>query len=206
MLDLDLHLALSGRPLQVRLQTVAPAVGLVGPSGAGKSTLIRVLVGAEPRATGTLRVFGETWQSPAGRTPAHQRGVGWVPQEALLFPHLNVAENLTFAGHDALDEVADLVELTPLLGRLPRHLSGGERQRVALGRALLARPRLLLLDEPFASLDRSLRERVRARLAGWCARERLPLVLVTHDEADLPPFGAEVWRVEGGQVTREHPG
>lgn len=195
-LDVDLRLPMG---LHAQVRSAARAVGVVGPSGGGKTTLLRALAGVERRGVGTVRVLGEEWQG-AGFLPAWERRVGWVPQEGLLFPHLDVRKNMTYAGSDGLDEVAALLGVGALLNRAPRNLSGGERQRVALGRALLSRPRLLLLDEPFAALDRTLRVRLSADVAAWCARRTLPVVLVTHDERDLEPFGAERWEIVDGRL------
>lgn len=195
-LQLDVRLPMG---LHARVQSDARTVGIVGPSGGGKTTLLRVLAGVERRGIGSVRVLGEDWQG-GQFVPPWERGVGWVPQEGLLFPHLDVRKNLTYAGSDGLDEVAALLGVGALLSRAPRNLSGGERQRVALGRALLSRPRLLLLDEPFAALDRTLRVRLSAEVAAWCARRSLPVVLVTHDERDLEPFSAERWEILDGAL------
>jgi len=190
-LTLDLS-ARGGRRWQ--LSTVAPVIGLAGPSGAGKSTLLRVLAGVERRAEGTLEAWGERWLGP-GATPPWRRGVGWAPQDALLFPHQTVAENLGYAGYGVDPAVVDALALGPLLDRAPRHLSGGERQRVALGRALCARPRLLLLDEPFSALDPALRRRVADAVAAWCRTRGAHAVVVSHEPSDLAPFAAERWKL-----------
>lgn len=201
---LDLRLSLPGGPLL--LTSGAQVIGLYGPSGAGKSTLLRAIAGVE-RLPGTLRVDGQPWQDAATLLPPWQRRVGWAPQDGLLFPHLSVRENLGYADPPpdpgALASVAAMLEIAHLLDRRPRHLSGGERQRAALGRALLARPRLLLLDEPFSSLDRDLRSRVAERLAGWLRdRPGCAALIVSHDPRDLAPLGAEAWRLEGGRLER----
>jgi molybdate transport system ATP-binding protein len=196
----DLHAPMGRGRLVARLEVRAPVLGVVGPSGGGKTTLLRILAGLVPGARGTLRVFGEDWQSPTPRPPWLRR-VGWVPQEGALFPHLSVRENLAYAGPNPLfEEAVAMLGLGALLDRAPRHLSGGERQRVALGRALLSRPRLLLLDEPFAALDRPRREALARDLAGWLARHNLTLALVTHDERDLLPFSAEVVELVEGRA------
>jgi molybdate transport system ATP-binding protein len=193
MLDLDLELGLPGRRVHVALATDARVVGIAGPSGSGKTTLLRVIAGLDRRAVGTVRALGETWQDATTFVPAWERRAGWVPQDGVLFPHLTVEENLTYAGRDGLEAIVDRLAVRPLLGRAPRNLSGGERQRVALGRALLASPRLLLLDEPFSALDRPLRSRLSQEVAQWCADRALAVVLVSHDEADLRTFGAAAW-------------
>jgi molybdate transport system ATP-binding protein len=200
MLDLDVELRFGDRAVRLTLATEAKQIGVMGPSGAGKTTLLRVLAGLERRARGRLRAFGETWQDDRSFVRPHERGAAWVPQESALFPHLRVRANLAYAGARDLDAVVGLLGVGALLDRAPRNLSGGERQRVALGRALLAEPRLLLLDEPFAALDRPLRERLALDLARWCRERSIPVVLVSHDEADLRAFGASVWAFEGGSL------
>ncbi len=126
----------------------AQTVGIVGPSGSGKSTLLDAIAGIEPGARVVLD--GED----VSERPLHRRDVGYVTQDALLFPHLSVRSNLLFSPRaGALGDVPAALGIERLLERMPRHLSGGERRRVALARAVLSRPRLLLLDEPFAGLD-----------------------------------------------------
>ncbi|MEE8147927.1 MAG: ATP-binding cassette domain-containing protein, partial [Longimicrobiales bacterium] len=204
------RLPLDAVELDVSIDTVSTAVAIVGPSGSGKSTLLRILAGVERRAEGTVRFRGETWQDSEMGVwmPPWKRGVGWVPQDELLFPHLSVSENLGYAGASAaaIDEMARLLSVDHLSNRRPRYLSGGERQRVALGRALLASPRLLLLDEPFSALDRVLRREVVEKV-GSLARERsIPLVLVSHDETDAELMADERWILSGGVLRREDAG
>ena len=203
-LRMEVRVPLGAIELDVRLASSAAVVALVGPSGSGKSTLIRVLAGVEARARGVVEVQGRRWQDPGGGTvvPPWARRVGWVPQESLLFPHLSVRENLAYAGPPAgeVEEVARLLRIDGLLDRRPRRLRGGERQRVALGRALLAQPRLLLLDEPFSALDRPLREELAGTVATWLQEAGVPAVLVSHDEEDARIVGAERWLLVDGRV------
>ncbi len=203
-LDLSLDVNLGAASLRAQIRTRARSVAIFGPSGGGKSTLLRVLAGVEERARGRVAVRGEVWQdSRDGRfLPPWERGVGWVPQDYLVFPHLKVRQNLAFpgAGPEEVEGVARRLALGHLLDRRPRRLSGGEQQRVALGRALLARPRILLLDEPFSALDRPLRARVVEELRGFSARHEIPLVLVSHDEADAAALGQEHWFLSEGRL------
>jgi len=202
-LNLAVSLRLGRLALDLAFDPSAPAVALVGPSGSGKSTVLRIIAGLERRARGTVRCRGEVWQDERGmQVPVWSRRLGWIPQEALLFPHLDVRQNLTYGAPstDGLTTVADLLEIGPLLDRRPRHLSGGERQRVSVGRALLSNPRLLLLDEPFAAMDRPLRQSVGLRLREYCAPRGIPYLLVSHDERDVEALADEVWGIQSGSV------
>ena len=127
-----------------------------------------------------------------------------MPQDYLLFPHLKVRENLAFgsAPADEVEGMARRLLVDDLLDRRPRRLSGGEQQRVALGRALLAGPRILLLDEPFSALDRPLRNRVSTQLRDFVMERRIPLVLVSHDEADAVALAQEHWLLSQGRLER----
>lgn len=202
VLDLDFSISLGALRLVLAMKTHARALALVGPSGSGKSTCLRVLAGLEPRAQGRVAVAGELWQDRDRGVflPPWRRRVGWVPQDAILFPHLDVRANLGFARNakDNLEWIAELLEIAPLLDRLPRNLSGGERSRVALGRALLSNPRLLLLDEPFNALDKALRARIGHRVFRLCREWGLPVMLVSHDSGEFASFTDEVWDLGTG--------
>lgn len=202
-LVLDVTLEFPGLRLEIDLITRAPSIALVGSSGSGKTTLLRILAGLETRALGEVRFGGDVWQAEGGvPTPPWERRVGWVPQHDLLFPHLSVRDNLGFGGSggDELAEVAAAMHLDTLLDRRPRRLSGGERQRVALGRALLSRPGLLLLDEPYSALDRSLRTGIQDWVREWAVRHDVPMVLVTHDDRDVRALAGETWELRGGRL------
>ncbi len=206
LLRLCLELTLGSLTLKAELATSATSIAVVGASGAGKSTLLRVLAGLERRASGTVFFKEETWQDSARRTflPSWRRGGGWVPQDSCLFPHLSIGQNLAYGGASP-GEIRDLArrfEIDSLLERMPRHLSGGEKQRVALGRALLANPRLLLLDEPFAALDGSLRMKLGQELHSLCRERKLPRVMVSHHQGDVSALAEEVWTVREGTVER----
>ena len=205
-LDIAVTLSLGSLALRVELRTHQRAVAIVGPSGAGKSTLLRILAGVERRVVGRVEMAGRVWLDSAKRffLEPWERRVGWVPQDDLLFPHLTVRQNLAFAGAHAgeVEETAEMLSVQPLLERRPRNLSGGERQRVALGRALLARPELLLLDEPFSALDRPLRLDLVGRVQDLAERAGIVLVLVSHDEGDAAALAEERWLMVDGQLTR----
>ncbi len=172
-----------GFTLDVDLELPGKGVtALFGPSGCGKTTLLRCMAGLTQATRGQLTVQGEVWQSDTLCMPTHQRPLGYVFQDANLFPHLSVRRNLLYgqarvpvaAQRIQLGDVVDLLGLAPLLERMPQGLSGGERQRVAIARALLTSPRLLLMDEPLAALDLARKS------------EFLPYLERLHDELDIP--------------------
>jgi molybdate transport system ATP-binding protein len=205
-LSLDFQVPLGSRFLSVKLETESRTVAVFGPSGGGKSTLLRTLAGVERRASGRVAVRGEIWLDSARGIfiPAWERNVGWIPQDYLLFPHLTVEQNLMFAGTDPreAEEIADLLMVSQLMDRRPRGLSGGEQQRVALGRALLAHPGILLLDEPFSALDRPLRNHVASSLREYVRSRDVLLVLVSHDEADAVALAQEHWLLSHERLER----
>lgn len=194
-------------------------VALVGPSGSGKSTLLRVVAGLIEPDAGTVHVGGRWMAGVApdgpGSTsraprpvPPERRGVGMVFQDHALFPHLTVAGNVAFglAGRPKaqrrtrVDEVLHLVHAESLAERRPHELSGGEAQRVALARALAPEPAVVLLDEPFASLDPDLRHTVRAEVAEVLRQAGTAAVLVTHDHEEAFALGRRVARLDGGRL------
>ena len=205
-MELDFRVRLARGSLNVRLKTDSRAVAVFGPSGGGKSTILKTLAGVDRRARGSASVRGEVWlDTVRGRfLPPWARRVGWVPQEYLLFPHLTVLENMAFAGAsvEAVRQMGDQLMVSHLLDRRPRSLSGGEQQRVALGRALLASPRVLLLDEPFSALDRPLRNQMAALLREYVRSKDLMLLLVSHDEADAGALAQEHWLLSHGSLER----
>jgi len=192
--------------LDVGFSARSRALALFGPSGAGKSTVLAVVAGLVRPEQGHVRVEGTTWFDAAGRVdlPPRRRHVGYVVQDALLFPLLSVRHNLVFGAPASprldLDEVARLLEISHLLDRRPRHLSGGERQRVALGRAILSEPRLLLCDEPFATLDEARRDRLVDVLRRVREHLALPMVLVSHRADEVASLAEEVIHLEDGRV------
>ncbi len=180
---------------------------LIGPSGCGKSTTLRLVAGLEKPTSGTIRIAGEVVAGSAWQPPERRR-VGLVFQDHALFPHLSVARNIAF-GLNRLDraerrarvrEVLDLVRLGDLAGRYPHELSGGEQQRVALARALAPRPAVVLLDEPFSSLDESLRAKVRADTVGVLRETKTTAIFVTHDQNEALLVGDRVVVMRDGLI------
>ena len=206
-LHVRVHVSLDAIDLDVDWRPKRDHVAILGPSGSGKSTLLRALAGLEPSAEGCVSFGDEVWlDSDSGvYMPAWERRVGWVPQDALLFPHLSLRENLAYAGagQSEVERMAESLFLSDLLDRRPRFLSGGERQRVALGRALLSAPRMLLLDEPFSALDRPLRGEIAAMVRAFARDSGTPIVLVSHDEHDATLLADERWVLVAGSLTAD---
>lgn len=181
---------------------------IFGRSGSGKSTLLRAIAGLEPDTRGTLRFGEEIWQDGARALPAHRRRIGFVFQDAALLPHLSVRGNLAYASRrsgehsTALDRVAKATGIGALLARSVEHLSGGERQRVALARALLARPRLLCLDEPLAALDHRARAELLVLIEQLARDCGLPVLYVTHSPLEVERLADRVVFLDDGRIER----
>ena len=196
----------------------APAKGvtvLFGPSGCGKTTVLRCIAGLL-RLNGVCEIDGEVWQDEDGAfLPTYQRPLGYVFQEASLFQHLSVRRNLMFGaprkdggearGAIGFDEVVELLGVKRLLDRSPRNLSGGERQRVAIGRALLSQPKLLLMDEPLSALDRATKNEILPFLERLRDRLSLPVVYITHDLAEVERLADQMVLMEKGRVIASGP-
>ena len=182
-------------------------LGLVGPSGCGKSTLLRAIAGLHPIDGGEIRLGGRTVDDVRTSVPPEQRRVGLVFQEHALFPHLSVSSNVEFGVRDGDArsrgmEMLELVGMADYRDRYPHELSGGERQRVALARALAPKPSLMLLDEPFASLDTNLRARVRNDVVAILHATRTPAVFVTHDQHDALAVGDRIAVLRAGRLVQ----
>lgn len=205
MIEIDVRLPLAPFTLDVHCSLSANVTALVGRSGSGKTSLIESIAGLR-RAKGRIVIDGiALLDSDRGiDLPPERRSIGYVPQDAALFPHLRVAENIRFGGRDRdrFDALVAALELAPLLERVPTSLSGGERQRVALARALMTQPRLLLLDEPLASIDQPLRERIllylrRVRDLG------IPMIYVTHQPFEALALSSWCVVLRDGAVAAE---
>jgi molybdate transport system ATP-binding protein len=210
MIELRMALELDEMRLDLDVRCSERVVGIFGPSGAGKSSLLECVAGLRRRTTGRIVVAGECWlDSEVGLfVPPERRGVGYVPQDGLLFPHLDVLGNLSAgaahrqrnaAAAGELDHVVALLELDGLLDRRVDSLSGGERQRVALARAVASAPRLLLLDEPLASLDLALRRRILPFLRRLRDELDLPMLYVSHDPTEVLALCDEVLALDRGR-------
>lgn len=194
MLSLDLQLRRGSFQRHVRIEDSARVIALSGHSGAGKTSVLHAIAGLVKPVSGHIRVDGRSlYDSKAGiDLPAHARRVGYVFQDARLFPHLDVRRNLRYGSHagpqtDApgFDAVVELLGIAPLLQRRTANLSGGETQRIALGRALLSQPALLLLDEPLSMLDQARREELIPYLQRVRDETTLPIVYVSHSAEEV---------------------
>ena len=210
MLEVDISVSRGSFHLQANFAAPLPGVvSLYGPSGAGKSTLINAIAGLVA-ATGTIRLDKVAWLDSARGVdlPTERRRIGYVFQDARLFPHLDVRGNLAYGEHRAReatqvvkrDEIIALLGLQPLLARRVHQLSGGERQRVALGRALLAQPRLLLLDEPLASIDAARREEVLPYLERLRDGFAIPMLHVSHQYEEVLRLATHVVLLRDGRT------
>lgn len=210
MLHFDLAYQRGGFTLSAKAEIGAGVTALVGPSGAGKSTLLALIAGLLTPQGGMLRFDEELLVDTATgcKVPPWQRHFGLVFQDGQLFPHLSVRDNLLYGWHRrpvaerrfTLEQVLALLEIGPLQARRPAQLSGGERQRVALGRALLFSPRLLLLDEPLASLDERLKQQILPFLKRVKDETRLPMLYVSHLRAEVDYLADRVMTMDAGRL------
>jgi molybdate transport system ATP-binding protein len=200
--------------LDVTASSGARITGLFGASGAGKTSLLDTIAGIRRLRAGSIVLDGRTLDDVGARThvPPHARGIGYVPQETALFPHLSARANARYgfprdasADESRFEHVVDVLEIRPLLDRSVRQLSGGEQKRVALARALLASPRLLLLDEPLSGLDRSLHVRITDLLLRVRDDLGVPMIYVTHQPEELAQLAEETIVIERGTVVRQGP-
>lgn len=190
--------------------------GLFGPSGCGKTTILRCIAGLQ-KLPGYLSVGGQVWQDDKAGTfrKTHQRAIGYVFQEASLFPHLSVHRNLLYGAKRAHingdreiireDTIVDLLSIGHLLDRSPHALSGGERQRVAVGRALLSQPRLLLMDEPLSALDRMTKQEILPYFEALHQHLEIPMLYVTHDIGEIERLADRLVLIENGSVIASGP-
>jgi molybdate transport system ATP-binding protein len=200
--------------LEIDLETNGQVIGIFGNSGAGKTTLLEIVAGLRKPASGFIAADDRTLMDSASGlflAPEH-RGTGYVPQDLALFPHLNVRKNLLY-GHKAvgkssaitLTHIAAVLEIEPLLDRPIADLSGGQKQRVAFARALLASPRLLLMDEPLASLEHDLKLKIIPYLQRIRDEFKIPMLYVSHSPDEVAALCDQVIVMRGGQCLRISP-
>ncbi len=207
-----LHKAFGTHPVLIGLDLDVPAgsfTAILGPSGSGKTTLLRLLAGFERADAGSITIGDRIVDGPgAGYVPPERRQIGYVPQEGALFPHLSVGANVGF-GLPARErrgqrtaELLTTVGLAGMGGRYPHELSGGQQQRVALARALAIRPEVVLLDEPFASLDAHMRASVRADVQRICQAAGTTAILVTHDQDEALSMADRIAVLRDGKIVQ----
>ncbi len=209
-MKIDLAFKRADFQLLAQMELHGGVTGICGPSGSGKSTLLALLAGLLRPDAGSLNFAGEDLIDTQRRifVPAWERHFGLVFQNGMLFPHLSVRDNLLYGFNRLnpperqldLKTVTALLEIEPLLARRPDQLSGGERQRVALGRALLYSPRLLLMDEPLSSLDDRLKQQILPFLKRVKTETRIPMVYVTHAQAEVDYLADRVLKMEDGRL------
>ena len=210
VLRVDVFKQLGGFSIEASFASEGRVTGLFGSSGAGKTSLINMIAGLLTPDRGIIKIGDEVLDDTAARVhiPAHRRRIGYVFQDARLFPHLDVRRNLDYGrrmnglARDSASEarVVDLLDIGHLMDRRPGKLSGGERQRVALGRALLAQPRLLLLDEPLGSLDEERKTEILPYLIRLRDEAGVPMVYVSHDPNELRQLAAQIVILRRGRV------
>ena len=207
-ITLDVTLRQQAFELQVRDSASVEVLGLFGPSGSGKTSLLETIAGIRTPDAGEIRVGDRVLFSSASRInlPARARRIGYVPQDALLFPNLDVSGNIAYGIRETAaslrSTLVEMLDLEPLLQRRVQKLSGGEKQRVAIARALMTQPAVLLLDEPLAGVDRARRERILPYVLRIRRDLHVPLVYVTHDEAELNAIADRVLQLAGGRVVQ----
>jgi molybdate transport system ATP-binding protein len=206
----DLRVRLGAFQLHVNVKLTGNIAAIFGPSGAGKTTVLEAVAGIRQPLTGMIRV-DDLVLTDTGRgiaIPTERRQVGYVPQDLALFPHMSVFQNLKYGlkplneneNSRSLERIANLLEIKPLLNRSIFSLSGGEQQRVAYARAVLASPRLLLLDEPLGSLDDELKEKMILHLRKLRGELNIPMLYVTHDANEVARLADEVIVLRNGEV------
>jgi molybdate transport system ATP-binding protein len=201
MFSIDIELRRDAFARDLRIDDDARVIALTGRSGAGKTSVLHAIAGLVKPRSGRIAIGGRVLFDAARGIdlPAHQRRVGYVFQDTRLFPHLDVAGNLRYGRHRAherpdfdFDATVELLGIAPLLGRRTANLSGGEAQRVAIGRALLSQPEILLLDEPLSMLDAERRDELLPYLRRVRDEVRLPMVYVSHQTEDARQLSASI--------------
>jgi molybdate transport system ATP-binding protein len=204
-----IELELADLVLRIEGELSAQITGLFGPSGAGKTTILEIIAGLRRPDQGRVQIGEETVTDCAGRIfwPPEKRRIGYVPQDLALFPHQSVKQNLLYGpgtraqATKLFHDVVSVLEVERLLDRPMQKISGGEKQRVAIGRALMTSPRLLLLDEPLANLDEPLKRKLVALFKRVTREFQTPILYVSHDANEIGALCDHVWLINGGRIT-----
>ncbi len=209
MIDVTIKLSRAGFNLDVSFSAGTGVTALFGPSGSGKSTILGAIAGLERPQQGLIRAGSEVFfDSDKGiNLSPHHRNIGYVFQDAALFPHMSVARNLRYGSRNdsGFERIVALLGLQKLLERRPAKLSGGERQRVAIGRALLSNPRLVLMDEPLAALDTPRKQEILPYIESLNAEFQLPIIYVSHAVDEVARLADEVIVIEAGRIVSQGP-
>jgi len=207
----NIHLALGSFPLELDVELEGQVIAIYGPNGSGKTSLLDLIAGLRKPGSGFIQLDEVVLEDREGgrSLPPQQRGIGYVPQDGALFPHLSVLGNLTYgskrrngSSNFAVGHVAEILEIAHLLKAGVGAISGGEKQRVALARALLSQPRLLLLDEPLASLDEKLRGKGLNLLQRVRAEFSIPMLYVSHSPEEIAAICDHLIHLEYGRIVR----
>ena len=203
MIELNISKSLASIELKVKLSIKqGEFIALSGASGSGKTTLLRVLAGLED-FNGSIEVFGKSWQN----LPPQKRDIGMVFQDYALFNNMSVEQNLLYVSKDVelANRLLELTELSSIRGQYPSQLSGGQKQRVALCRALMKRPKILLLDEPLSALDWKMRNILQSEIAKVHKEFKLTTIMVSHDRAEIYKLANRVLELKSGKVVKDLP-
>ena len=214
MIEIQAKLKRKHFELDASLHLTQRVTAIYGPSGSGKSTLLSIIAGITEPDSGRIMINDECLFDSQARInkPIHQRKIGLVFQDGRLFPHLTVAHNLSYALNFTppqqqqfqLPQIITLLEIGHLLTQRPHQLSGGEKQRVALGRALLSSPRLLMLDEPLASLDDRLKSQILPFLKLVADEVKIPMIYISHSKEEIMQITDNIVAIQSGKIVNQH--
>jgi molybdate transport system ATP-binding protein len=209
-LEIDVSGKAGAFPIRAQFSAPGGITGLFGPSGAGKTSVLKMIAGVLQPDNGRIAVEGRMFFDAAAgvNLPPERRAIGFVFQESRLFPHMNVTRNLTYSMRmrgaqtsPRFDEIVEVLDLRTLLERIPKYLSGGEKQRVAIGRALLSDPKLLIMDEPLSSVDMGRRDEILPYLRKLRDYADMPVIYVSHDADEMIGLADNIVIFKGGAVT-----
>ncbi|MGP4077815.1 sulfate/molybdate ABC transporter ATP-binding protein [Halobacillus sp. K22] len=202
MLNLDFQKRLNHFLLDIKASFQNEIIILFGPSGSGKTTTLNCIAGLSHPDEGQIELNGEKLFDGRSKVPVQKRRVGYLFQNYALFPHMTVQKNIQYGSNDdeLVQQLTEVVGIQHLLTSYPHQISGGEKQRVALVRALATKPRALLLDEPFSSLDRQTKDQCHQELLRLHTRWQFPIILVTHDEEEARKLGDRILPMNQGKL------